>query len=606
MTKLKYKNETLWDRLNFDDFRPRFFIECYIEKLRLHTPHFYQSRLLNIFSACAEMNSHINAYQENDKNSAYITVSMEEVIDCWETDSIAQEILIDFIAIKSEIAKINKSNDFNSNTLNHLKSFCRAISNRRDLYESKLLEQLKESILGDTDLNQRDRITQSIDKFTGLYTTLLLNRGYSPTYLFNRSDMFTYENQYSGRKFSEQFELVTQRLKTQKISFDVYYGFHTARPNDILKIDDDPNLKFLETVPVEITGSHLEKLKKDIEINVIAHANLISTDYVTAALRTKEYIYRFLDTETAFEFGNDFEISKYCVTLGQGQKINIKSLNVDVLHAFLSSENGTTIPHSNISIRQIFKTLDETAKEHLGRSLRHLRLAKNSTSLEQKLLNLWISLESLFFSADSSIISNILEYVPQFYAITGISRRVTYLRELLVSNDIETTPIINSEICVGMDKFDSSTSDDQVFLILRNEDAAKELFSSLGNKDHLKFKLMRIFSEIKDNKAISARLNRSEADVQRQLRRIYFLRNKIAHTGHFDGVRPQLVTHLLDYVAISYRVISEAARKTQSNEKYSISELLSSARMGVDIIKSKVNSKEEIRSLSNLILNPVI
>jgi hypothetical protein len=93
MTKLRYQSDALWARLPLADFRPRFFVESYIEKLRMFTPHFYQSRLLNIFSACSEMMEHIEAYQANDKNSGYVASSMEEIIECWDSDPVAQEIL---------------------------------------------------------------------------------------------------------------------------------------------------------------------------------------------------------------------------------------------------------------------------------------------------------------------------------------------------------------------------------------------------------------------------------------------------------------------------------------------------------------------------------
>lgn len=99
MSKLKYFNDALWAQLPLNDFRARFFIECYIEKLRMQTPHFYQCRLLNIFSACSEMLEHIEALQENEKNSGYVTSSMEEIVDCWDADPIAQDIFGEYATL---------------------------------------------------------------------------------------------------------------------------------------------------------------------------------------------------------------------------------------------------------------------------------------------------------------------------------------------------------------------------------------------------------------------------------------------------------------------------------------------------------------------------
>lgn len=605
MANLRYENDAMWARLPLADFRPRFFVESYIEKLRMHTPHFYQARLLNIFSACSEMIVYIEAFQANNKNGGYVASSMEEIIDCWDSDPVAQEIMGEFSSLSSALAKSVKAGDLDQNTQTRILVLCRAILCRQEEYLTTLLAQLEHAIIGTADITQKDRITSLIDRLTGLYTTHLLNQGYSPTYLYNRSAMFLRENNYGGRNFSDQFRQITDRLRNQQSLFEVYYGFHTVRPSTLLAVQDEPDLQFLSEIPADISAENLEKFKKNISINVVAKACITSTDYVTAALQVKERLDRLLDAEMALEFGSGLQISAHCVTISRNP-VHVKTLNVDVLLEFMSSEVGTTISNPSAPIRHVFKSLDHAAKEQLGRSLRYLRLARHSVSLEQKLLNLWIALESLFGTTDSSIIGNILDFVPQFYAISGIVRRVAYLRELLVANEIAIPPIFAAEIYPDATHFNSAITDVHVFALLRNEKAAKELFAALGNKDHLKFKLMKIFAELKDNKAITARLNRSQADVSRQLRRIYFLRNKIAHTGHFRGVRPQLVTNLLDYVAISYRAISAAASKAKPGQEYSIPELLAAGRMGVDLVTDRVSSKDEVTALDHIALHPVI
>ncbi len=607
MKSLRYKSDAFWSRLPMADFRPRFFVESYVEKLRMYTPHFYQSRLLNLFSACAEMMEHIEAYQTNEKNSGYVASSMDEIIECWDSDPIAQEILGELALLKFDLSKKVKSNELDHNTQVTIKSLCRTIIGRQNTYLIALIGQLEDAIIGAVDMSQKDRITSLIDRLTGLYITYLLNQGYSPTYLFNRSVMFTRANNYGGRNFTDQFRQITSRLTNQQYAFEVYYGFHTKRPTFLLSITDEPDLQFLDNIPPDIIAEHLEQFKKNISINVVAKSIITSTDYVTAALKTKERLDRLLDTEMAMDFGNELQMSSNCVTISRRQQlIDVKTINIDVLLAFMSSEGGSNVLHPNMTIREVFKSLDEPAKEQLSRSLRYLRLARHSVSLEQKLLNLWIALESLFGNNDTSIIGNILEFVPQFYAITGLVRRVTYLRELLSANKIAVTPLMAANICPGLLVINNTVTDAHIFALLRSEAAAKELFESLGNKEHLKFKLIKIFEELKDNKSIVKRITRSEADVSRQLRRIYFLRNKIAHTGHFQGVRPQLVTHLHDYVAISYRAIATAASMSTRGEVYSISELFSASRMGVDLLKARVTSKDEVSLLDHITLQPVI
>lgn len=92
---LRYIADESWGSLPLTDFRARFFIETYCEKLRIYTPHFYQARLMNIFSACQEMMTYIEEQYASDRNFAYITSSMEEIEHCWERDPVAQELLAD-------------------------------------------------------------------------------------------------------------------------------------------------------------------------------------------------------------------------------------------------------------------------------------------------------------------------------------------------------------------------------------------------------------------------------------------------------------------------------------------------------------------------------
>jgi hypothetical protein len=272
----------------------------------------------------------------------------------------------------------------------------------------------------------------------------------------------------------------------------------------------------------------------------------------------------------------------------------------------LSSEGSAHFSSSDITIRHALPRLNIVGREQLGRSLRYLHLARESISLEQKLLNLWIAIESIFSDGESNILSNIIEYVPQIYANFGLLRRVRYLRWILVKNRIPTTPLIQAQIVPGSVCFDENITDSKIFELLKNETAAIELFKSLSPKEHLKFKLMAVYNELKSNSAISERLKSSEIDVIRQLRRIYFLRNKIAHTGHYSNIRPQLVTHLLDYLAVCYLAIVTSAARAVQGETHSIGDMFAAYKMGVDVVASRCKSADSITRLQQLIPVPII
>jgi len=314
-----------------------------------------------------------------------------------------------------------------------------------------------------------------------------------------------------------------------------------------------------------------------------------------------------MDVLMALEPNLKIQVSSSCVTIQvNNNNTHTKAININLLINFLSSESGAYFSKSNTTIHHALTSLNEQGREHMSRSLRYLRLARESVSLEQKLINLWISLESLFSDGETSILVNIEDYIPQIYAVSGLQRRVWYLKELLVKNKIPTTPLFNKTIVSGMSSFNEHTTDANIFSLLQNEDVVNELFESLGEKNHLKYKLIRTYEDFKSNKAITERIKNSELDVTRQLRRIYFLRNKITHTGHYANIRPQLVMHLFDYLAVCYAAISISSEKSIQKNSHSIDDLLAAYRMGVDVVVGLSKPGNKIDKIEQLIPVPII
>ncbi|MGE8452070.1 MAG: hypothetical protein ACN6OP_15885 [Pseudomonadales bacterium] len=604
MSKLSYLSVEQWARVPMIDYRPRFFVECFTEKLRLQTPHFYQAKLMNVFAASDEVIEYIDSSLDVEKNGVYVQIGAEELFGCWEADVVAQEIFSEFLAVKADLARAIKSSDIDQYSRLKLRGVCKAIVRRKDEYEAILLERLGHALTGEYDASQVERQTVLIERLTGLYVTFLLNQGYSPTYLFNRSKWFTHPSKYGGRDFPGQFEHVTGKLRSRQESFEVYYAMRAARPSYFLGLRDYEGLTFSEGIPDDLSGQEVEKFKRSIMANVIVKAELASTDYISAALFVKELVNKMLDLTAVVDFSHDLVVAPHCMVVGRASPA--KTLNVDLLLAFLTSDSGRGVGDYAAQIRTAFDALNPVAQDQIGRSLRYLRLAKESASVEQRLLNLWIALESIFVGVGVNIISGVLEFVPRFYAIHAIEARVEYLKSLLVGNSVAVTSLSRSKLADGLSNFDESVENDDVFRILRDEAAAIELFSSLGAKEHLKYRMRSIFKDVKNNKETLSRVERTRQDVARQLRRIYFVRNKIAHTGHYHGVRTQLATHLLDYISICYRVLVTAATQADQARKYSVSELLVAARMGADLIYAKIGSKDEVSSVSELRINALI
>ncbi|QAU33756.1 hypothetical protein [Janthinobacterium sp. 17J80-10] len=603
---MKYLADDKWERLPINDFRARFFVETFTEKLSMRTPHFYQSRLMNIFSSSLEALTYISEYRSNDKNGGYILSSLDEIDSCLSNDPVAEFLFAKMEGSRQQIFKKIRGGDFSSGQLNRLSVICRGVLAREEDYEKELLADLNKVLFSNVELAQKDRLTTSIYALTGLYVTHLLNKGYSPTYLFNRAEQFTRETNYSGRNFKEQFEFITEKLRSHTTSFEVYFAIRSNKPSSLLAINDEDNCKFFSTIPDDIQDNKLKKSWAELNPNAIARLTITSTDFVSASWRTKDKLDQLIDAVTALELNPQIAFHPHCMAISRNQQFTHgESLNISLLIGFLTSESGTFFTKSDNTIRHALAKLNIEGKEHIGRSLRYLRLARESVSLEQKLLNLWIALESLFSDGENSILLNIVEYVPQIYALTGLQRRIEYLRDALVRHQIPITPLALS-ITKGDAVFNEESTSSIVFEVLKNKDASIELFNSLGPKEHLKFRFYSTFMDMKDNKSLADRVKRSETDVARQLRRIYFLRNKITHTGHFANIRPQLITHLLDYLAVSYVAISKAAIQTKNDRLHSISDLLVAYKMGAEAVVSNINSSTAINTFEEIVPTPLI
>ncbi len=604
---MKVLSEEMWRRLPFLDFRARFFVEVFIEKLSMYTPHFYQSRLMNIIGSCREALNYIDEFNANEKNRSYILNSLDEIESCWQSDPISKEVFKFAAESKDNLFKTIRGGDFGVMQINRLSLVCRSVISRENEYVLLLVQSLRSAICSPQDLTRKDRITEEIHALTGLYTTHLLNKGYSPTYLYHRAEMFTRASNYAGKTFEQQLQSITDRLQNNAVLFHVYYAIHTNRRDMFLRIDDDPGLAFQEALPERLPAELKNKLEVRFEGNLYAKAGITSTDYISAAWKVKEKIDKTLDVVTALEPNLRIKISSVCLSSYKNQGLwHGKAVNIDVLMNFLASESGSSFAEFDKSIRQTLVKLDEPGQDHLGRSLRYLRIARDSVSFEQKLLNLWIALESILSDADGNILANIVAYVPQIYAVNAILRRVEYLRRLLIKHKVALPENARQLAGVIDGVANEGLTVETVYKLMRDEKLAVELFDSINEKEHLKFRLFSTFRELKDNKSILDRIERSKRDVERQIKRIYFVRNKIAHTGHYENVKPQLVIHLLDYIAVCYMAIISSAQSVNGEDRHSIADFLSAYKMGVELVVKSASSPDELDKLDDLLPVPVI
>lgn len=616
---MKYLKDTRWKLLPIPetDYRPRFFVELYQELLDVNSLSTYQARTMNIFTYAQELLELINHYKKTGKNKKYITTSLIELMSYLNKDSIARLVFknqVEIIELKFKDIK-QKNNELKFNKIKELELILRLFidDSKKNEYWNKLTSELICLICDRSiKLEQIRRNLDNIEIHTKLFITYLLNNGFTNQYLFNRKDYFTNLNNYKGNNFEEQLNKIIGSLNFSEKKFRVNFLISSKQ-----KIDIDNLLEYGDFI-INNQWPNNKEIKKfifqvsDLSINhYIISLETKSSNYANAVIESKNKLLRTVDL---------------IITL-----VNVKVYDIALIDFFNSKDmivlrkcvdinknlfDKRYFNDSELNLLRVKLNLNNDNNNILINSLRYFRLANHSNSTEQKFLNTWIALETLFVSHDynwddidnnggQSIISKIIEYIPVFYNSFSVVRKVRYIKETLINNNIKLPFSIQEKLNLKYDIFSRENKDlikdDHIYSIFKDE----ELFTSLmrdsdgiSNLEHLKYRCTSLFELIKTKDSIKRSFNNSNKSIYNQLYRLYSIRNRIAHQGYHFKINPQLINHLTDYLIISYAVLSiNTSNLSESNSINSILDIFSLHKLKFDIIEKNLE-EDNIANLS--------
>jgi hypothetical protein len=102
-------------------------VESFTEKLGMNTPHFYQSRLMSIFSSCAEALAYVTEYRTNEHHASYIVSAIDEIDSCWAKDSIAKNLFATMDWARQFVFRKIRGGDLSAFQLHRLTVICNSI-----------------------------------------------------------------------------------------------------------------------------------------------------------------------------------------------------------------------------------------------------------------------------------------------------------------------------------------------------------------------------------------------------------------------------------------------------------------------------------------------
>lgn len=530
--------------LGIKDYRSSFFIKVYAEKLDLNNPFFLQSRLGTPFSVAKELDMYINSY-DSHHNINYIEKGVEELCQVIKSDPVIKKILGSSWKYIEDVLSKNK-NLKDSDSIVRINFVIGEILKKTNEYEVFILKELKRILFEERDLSKFKTIYSEIDLYTGLYISLLVDKGFSFTYLYNRLNYLVSKRNYKkGTNFEQQFDSVFNKLSFEKSEYEVFFKVYNI---DNFEYIEEAFKKENWSLVKEVSDDILKKFPKNhftgeyyIRISVLA------SDYLAATFTAKKIINKKLDL-MLYTSKAHLDIYENCVVYYKFKALkHIYEVNVSKeLEKLYVEESLYTSRNGIYNFSNVIDKLMHADQKQIQQSFRYMRLTRKTFSNEQKIINLWIALESLFYWKNGSKILTILtNYIPKFYSHLSINSRLDLALKFV--HELE-------EKILEKDNKELDHKDLLDIFLNKNDDVAKKIYN-LIESDIKKYRYSQIRETFIDVQSINKQIKNTEVDVERQLRRIYFLRNKISHTGFYADINPILSIHLMDYIQMCYSII---------------------------------------------------
>jgi hypothetical protein len=174
-------------------------------------------------------------------------------------------------------------------------------------------------------------------------------------------------------------------------------------------------------------------------------------------------------------------------------------------------------------------------------------LSLESKSVENQLLNLWISLETLIPSRQGS--SKINSVISGMLPITGLN----YIRRIIERLAFDLLRWNRPFVAALLRKIEPNPAVDAVGKVLRlcalkaNTAHLEELFEKLENFELLRNRIYKIHQKISDPSQLKSFLESHQKRVEWQIMRIYRIRNSIVHNGRKPDFSEIIVDCAHDY-----------------------------------------------------------
>ncbi len=506
------KNIPHWAK--FPEFEPcLFFVQKLDELLFDYTIDTYKHQALNTILLISEALTIYDVIDEGYSDNQNIKAILEELNVKYSQDIIAKAIVNDEYNLYLPIT------DFENITENKLKLELL----RHKLRGSSYIAKCKELLLNAISKNAK----RDISNLTSSLITTLKAAGYSQTYLFKKTQetFYDFDNEINSLKQIEAF-LDIFDLKARK--FDVLF----KASNLYLEIQSSCksfNIEIHRAIPKYFINQDVKfthrKINNDIYI-------LCKDIQARDGIKARYYAERLID-----KISNLFIFFHH----KQKPKISNESLVYDQINKDLFKVSEQTSPMTKgfdlkpqkaaIRLNEVLKNfgVSKDSFERIDKAIDLHGIAVDNRNVENQLLNLWISFETLIQGNDKKgkvhqVIDCVMPIIKSSYVKMLLDDAVKSLSRW---NSLKLASVL-SRIPIG-----ESAAEKTYGLILSEEceDLRIELGKLLNDFPLLRNRIFELNQNLHKGSKMLGTISEHEMRVQWQIRRIYRTRNLIVHKG---------------------------------------------------------------------------
>lgn len=315
---------------------------------------------------------------------------------------------------------------------------------------------------------------------------------------------------------------------------------------DILEMFD---ISFSERIPEKFiteeghTISHLE----NNEHYVIA-ANIEAIDRFSAAIEAKEKISRIHDLFGIFHHKGDYYVDEVALAIQKCCADETHSVKTQVNRMHFIDDNVPEEAEKKLNdMIENLRIPSGQDRDKFFRIINFHGMSSKSDSMENQLINLWTSLETIAPTQNNkSIISGTV------YGILPIIG-LRYFHRIFKSLTLDIVRWNRKEAWRTLKKVKAPEGSDlvqKVFCLIvckDNETLLSDFLGRLLNFELLKYRIYTLNKEFSSGESALEKLDKHQKRVEWQLHRIYRTRNQIVHSGTTPEFTKFLVTNAHDY-----------------------------------------------------------